>query len=203
MSTYIKTLSVVLDGETICNKKSKETFVHCINHISNKIGKKRLCKDFPKIFSKSEFVNKKRNEKYQSTVNDDSEEYFIHTNLSNDRKKTILEIIYKRYDIDIEVSIIEELVEDKILADVKSLLQNGGNAPMCIEEISRRLKTKEEKICEALLSDSFDRITTDKTRYRLSNYLPTKLVDSIKAYDFVTIDMLIDILSKSGVTVNI
>lgn len=203
MSTYIKTLSVVLDGEKICNKKSKETFVQCINYVSNKIGKERLCKDFPKIFSKSEFVNKKRNEKYQSTVNDDSKEYFIHTNLSNDRKKTILEIIYKRYDIDIEVSIIQELVEDIILTNIKALLQNVGNTPMCIEEISSSLKTKEDKIYEALLSDSFDRITTDKTRYRLSNYLPTKLVDSIKAYDFVTIDMLIDILTKSGVSVNI
>ena len=51
--------------------------------------------------------------------------------------------------------------------------------------------------------DIFDKITTDKTRYRLSNYLPTKLVDSIKAYDFVTMEMLVEILGKSGINVNI
>lgn len=95
------------------------------------------------------------------------------------------------------------MIEDKTLSDIKYLFQNDGNTPMSIGEISNKLKIKEEKINEILLLDLFDKITTDKKRYRLSNYLPNKLVDSIKSYDFVTLDMLIDILKKNGMNVNI
>lgn len=198
----IKKLSVVIDGQTISNKNSAETFVYSINYLSNKVGKETLSNDFPKIFNKYEFINTKTNKRYNIKV-DDSNEYYIFTNTDNDRKKYLLEVMYKNYDINIDVSIIEELVEDKILSDIKYLFQNDGNTPMSIEEISNKLKIKEEKINEILSSDFFDKITTDKTRYRLSNYLPTKLVDSIKSYDFVTMDMLIEILSKNGMNVNI
>lgn len=202
MNTYIKRLSVIIDGETIENRNSTETFVYSINYLSKKIGKEKLFYDFPKIFSKSEFINKKSNKKYGLRI-DDSGEYFIFTNVNNDYKKSILESIYRNYNIDINVSIIEELIEDKTLSDIKYLFQNDGNTPMSIEEISNKLKIKEEKISEILLLDLFDKITTDKTRYKLSNYLPTKLVDSIKSYDFVTIDMLVEILNKNGMNINI
>ena len=201
----IKKLSVVIDGQTIANKNSAETFVYSINYLSNKVGKEILSSDYPKIFKNSEFVWKttiNEEKKVRQSI-DDSGEYYIFTNTDTERKKNSLEYLYKNYNIDIEVSIIEELVEDKTLSDIKYLFQNDGNTPMSIEEISNKLKIKEEKINEILLSDFFDKITTDKTRYRLSNYLPTKLVDSIKSYDFVTIDMLIDILSKNGMNVNI
>lgn len=202
----IKKLSVVIDGQTISNKNSAETFVYSINYLSNKVGKEKLCEDFSKIFSKSEFFWKKtirEDRKVRQSV-DDSGEYYIFTNTNtNDKKKTI-ETLYKNYNIDIEVSIIEEFIEDEILSNIKYLFQNDGNTPMTSEEVSNKLKKKEDKINEILLiSDFFDKITTDKTRYRLSNYLPTKLVDSIKSYDFVTIDMLVEILNKNGMNVNI
>jgi hypothetical protein len=38
----IKKLSVVIDGKTISNKNSAETFVYSINYLSNKIGKEIL-----------------------------------------------------------------------------------------------------------------------------------------------------------------
>jgi hypothetical protein len=199
----IKTLSVLIDGKTITDKNSANTFVELINYLSNKISKEKLAEDFPKIFSKSEFINPKTNKRYTHRV-DDSGEYLIYTNTNNDYKKSILENIYKKYNIDIEVSIIEEsveIVEDTLLSDIKILLQNSGNIPMTSDEIFNRLKRKD--IEEVLSLDIFDKITTDKTRYRLSNYLPTKLVDSIKAYDFITMEMLVEILGKSGVNVNI
>jgi hypothetical protein len=55
----IKKISVIIDGKTISNKNSAETFVYSINHLSNKVGKETLSNDFPKIFNKSEFFWKK------------------------------------------------------------------------------------------------------------------------------------------------
>jgi len=202
----IKKLSVVIDGQTIANKNSAETFVYSINYLSNKVGKEKLTEDFPKIFSKLEFFWKttiREDRKVRQSI-DDSGEYYIFTNTNTERKKNTLEYLYQNYNIDIEVSIIEELIEDEILSNIKYLFQNDGNTPMTSEEVSNKLKKKEDKINEILLiSDFFDKITTDKTRYRLSNYLPTKLVDSIKAYDFITMEMLVEILAKSGINVNI
>jgi hypothetical protein len=54
----IKKLSVVIDGQTISNKNSAETFVYSINYLSNKVGKEKLNNDFPKIFSKIDFQKK-------------------------------------------------------------------------------------------------------------------------------------------------
>ncbi len=201
----IKKLSVAIDGQTISNKNSAETFVYSINYLSNKVGKEKLTKDFPKIFSKSEFFWKKtirEDRKVRQSV-DDSGEYYIFTNTNTNDKKKIIETLYKNYNIDIEVSIMEELIEDEILSNIKNIFQENSNTPMTSEEVSNKLKKKEDQINEILLSDLFDKITTDKTRYRLSNYLPTKLVDSIKAYDFITMEMLVEILGKSGVNVNI
>jgi hypothetical protein len=202
----LKKISVVIDNKTISNKNSAETFVYSINHLSNKVGKEILYKDFPKVFSKSEFFWGKtiREDRKVGQSVDDSGEYYIFTNTNTERKKSTLEHLYKNYNIDIDVSIIEELIEDEILSNIKKIFQENSNTPMTSEEISYKLKKKEYKINEILfLSDFFDKITTDKTRYRLSNYLPTKLVDSIKSYDFVTIDMLIEILGKNGMNVNI
>lgn len=36
MNTYIKRLSVIIDGETIENRNSTETFVYSINYLSKK-----------------------------------------------------------------------------------------------------------------------------------------------------------------------
>jgi hypothetical protein len=202
----LKKISVVIDNKTISNKNSAETFVYSINHLSNKVGKEILYKDFPKVFSKSKFFWGKtiREDRKVGQSVDDSGEYYIFTNTNTERKKSTLEHLYKNYNIDIDVSIIEELIEDEILSNIKKIFQENSNTPMTSEEISYKLKKKEYKINEILfLSDFFDKITTDKTRYRLSNYLPTKLVDSIKSYDFVTIDMLIEILGKNGMNVNI
>ena len=202
----LKKISVVIDDKTISNKNSAETFVYSINHLSNKVGKEILYKDFPKVFSKSEFFWGKtiREDRKVGQSLDDSGEYYIFTNTNTERKKSTLEHLYKNYNIDIDVSIIEELIEDEILSNIKKIFQENSNTPMTSEEVSYKLKKKEYKINEILfLSDFFDKITTDKTRYRLSNYLPTKLVDSIKSYDFVTIDMLIEILGKNGMNVNI
>ena len=202
----IKKLSVVIDGQTISNKNSAETFVYSINYLSNKVGKEKLNNDFPKIFSKSEFFWKKtirEDRKVRQSV-DDSGEYYIFTNTSTNDKKKAIDFLYKNYNIDIEVSIIEELIEDEILSNIKTLFQENDNTPMTSDEVSNKLKKKEDKINEVLLiSDLFDKITTDKTRYRLSNYLPTKLIDTIKSYDFVTMNMLIEILRKNAMNVNI
>jgi hypothetical protein len=422
------TLSVLIDGKTITDKNSTNTFVELINYLSNKIGKENLAEDFPKIFSKSEFINPKTNKRYAHRV-DDSGDYLIYTNTDNDYKKSILESLYKKYNIDIEVSIVEELLDvvyefvltddsiinnindlcsktleiqkyinnvdylcdklnsldksfirnyynsknngvvidirkevakeilltditkdklesiieshksknkqklnswvnpykilhpfitntykdldifinnfikllinrigdvkfnisnfngsqnqgsekyyfsifnkshrnqseglqifldfkegnlyygiyrhidesyvyepkvfngdvneiysfidqyketilndnknakDSIILDIKNIFQNNGNSLMTCKEVSFILKKiKENNISDLLNSDLFDKITTDETRYRLSNYLPTKLVDSIKSYDFVTIEMLVEILNKNNININI
>ena len=211
------TLSVIIDNKTIFDKNAANTFVELINHISGIAGKENLYNDFPKIFNKSEFFWKKNNNKVQQTK-DDSGSYFIFTNTSTENKKNLLEIIFRKYNIDIEVSIINyniedtetikdtESAKDAIVDDIKDIFQNCGNIPMTSKEIVIRLeKRRKENSIVDLLSKSklFDKTTTDKTRYRLSNYLPTKLVDSIKSYDFVTIDMLIEILGKNGININI
>ena len=155
----IKKLSVVIDGQTIANKNSAETFVYSINYLSNKVGKEKLTEDFPKIFSKLEFFWKttiREDRKVRQSI-DDSGEYYIFTNTNTERKKNTLEYLYQNYNIDIEVSIIEELIEDEILSNIKYLFQNDGNTPMTSEEVSNKLKKKEDKINEILLiSDFFD-----------------------------------------------
>jgi hypothetical protein len=155
------------------------------------------------LISPSFFGKKQLEDRKVRQYIDDSGEYYIFTNTSTEDKKKTIEYLYKNYNIDIDVSIIEELIEDEILSNIKNIFQENSNTSITSEEVSNKLKKKENQINEILLSDLFDKITTDKTRYRLSNYLPTKLVDSIKAYDFVTMEMLVEILGKSGINVNI
>ena len=91
------TLSVEINEENIDKGSAKSTFVYLINYISNLVGKEKLHKDFPQIFSNEDF--KVKNGKYSghnyNTSKDDSNLYFIKTHTSTGDKKYNLERIAK------------------------------------------------------------------------------------------------------------
>lgn len=109
------TLSVLLNDETINNGSAASTYIQVINSISNIVGKDILANDFPQIFNREEFINSKYNTKYNSGK-DDSDNYFIMTHTDTNYKKSTLDNISKKYNLNLKVDVIgpENTISKKV-----------------------------------------------------------------------------------------
>lgn len=109
------TLSVLLNDDLINKGSAADTFSFVINKISNLVGKENLYKDFPNLFNTENFVSNKSSRIY-NTLMDDSNKYFIKTHNSTEYKKTLIEAICSKYNINVEVSILgaEKVTDRKV-----------------------------------------------------------------------------------------
>lgn len=87
-----------------------------------------------------------------------------------------------------------------IVDDIKEILQNNNNLPLTIKEINDKLNAKVSNniITEILKSDEFE---NDGLKYKIRNYMSTKLKDLFEKNGFITIDVLRQILEKNGLTI--
>jgi len=95
-----------------------------------------------------------------------------------------------------------EKSKDFVLNNIKEILQNNSNLPLTIKEINDRLDNKisSNAITEILKSDEFE---NDGLKYKIKNYMSTKLKDLFEKNGFITIDVLKQILEQNGITINI
>lgn len=92
---------------------------------------------------------------------------------------------------------------DIITDEIKNIIQDNNNIALSYKEIIERLSTKIDK-------NTFDNIIegeffekTEDSKYKLKNYMPTKLKELFESNGFITIDVLKQILEQNGIKINI
>lgn len=92
---------------------------------------------------------------------------------------------------------------DIITDEIKNIIQDNNNIALSYKEIIERLSTKIDKntFDNIIEGESFEK--TEDSKYKLKNYMPTKLKELFESNGFITIDVLKQILEQNGIKINI
>ncbi len=96
---------------------------------------------------------------------------------------------------------------DIILDEVKNIFQNNGNIALSINDINNRLNNRIDKNRlseEVITSNLYDVIDGENSlKFKLKNYMPSKVKELFENNGFITIDILRDIFERNNININI